>query len=75
MIFMSQESEHKFAGVKCGILDQYASMFGKQDFGLLLDCRTLKSEAFPLRLSGYSMLLINTNVSLVEAEYNDRRKT
>lgn len=75
MIFISQKAEHNYVGVRCGIMDQYASMFGEEDKAVLLDCRTLESQLFPLEFENYQLVLINTNVShnLVEAEYNDRR--
>lgn len=75
MIEISQKAEHNYVGVRCGIMDQYASMFGEQDRALLLDCRTLKAETYPLEFEDYQVMLINTNVShnLVDAEYNDRR--
>jgi galactokinase len=45
MIFISQKAEHNYVGVKCGIMDQSASMFGIEDNALLLDCRTMESKA------------------------------
>ena len=76
MIFISQKAEHNYVGVRCGIMDQYASMFGEVDKAILLDCRTLESKLFPLEFDNYQVVLINTNVShnLVDAEYNDRRE-
>ncbi|TDY13910.1 galactokinase [Meridianimaribacter flavus] len=75
MIEISQKAEHNYVGVRCGIMDQYASMFGEKDRALLLDCRTLKAKTYPLEFKDYQVMLINTNVShnLVDAEYNDRR--
>ena len=75
MIFISQKAEHNYVGVRCGIMDQYASMFGEENKAVLLDCRTLESKLFPLEFENHQLVLINTNVShkLVEAEYNDRR--
>lgn len=75
MIFISQKAEHNFAGVKCGIMDQYASMFGKKRSALLLDCRTIKSKVYKIDFKNYKLLLINTNVKhdLSESAYNDRR--
>jgi len=77
MISVSQKAEHHFALVQCGIMDQYASMFGKQNKALFLDCRTLESKEYELRLGNYQLLLINTNVkhSLNESAYNNRRET
>ncbi|MEN8703410.1 MAG: galactokinase [Polaribacter sp.] len=76
MILISQKAEHNYAGVKCGIMDQYASMFGKKKSALLLDCRTVASETYRIDFKDYKLLLINTNVKhdLSESAYNDRRE-
>lgn len=76
MILISQKAEHNFAGVKCGIMDQYASMYGVKNNALLLDCRTTTAQAFPIDFKEYGLLLINTNVKhdLSESAYNNRRK-
>jgi len=76
MIFISQKAEHNFVGVKCGIMDQYASMFGQNNAAILLDCRSMEAKTISLNLDDYSLLLINTNVkhSLAESAYNERRK-
>lgn len=75
MISISQKAEHNYVGVRCGIMDQYASMFGKENHALLLDCRTQEAIPYQLNFKEYGIMLINTNVShnLVDAEYNDRR--
>ncbi|WP_347172703.1 galactokinase [Polaribacter uvawellassae] len=75
MIFISQKAEHNFANVKCGIMDQYASMFGQENSALLLDCKSLEATVFEIDFKDYEILLINTNVkhSLAESAYNDRR--
>ncbi len=75
MILVSQKAEHNFAGVQCGIMDQYASMFGIKDSALLLDCRTVESKPFQIDFAGYKLMLINTNVKhdLSQSAYNDRR--
>lgn len=76
MVQMAQKAEHEFAGVMCGIMDQFASMMGKKDHVIRLDCRTLDYEYKPFKLDGYKILLLNTNVkhSLASSEYNTRRK-
>ena len=76
MILVSQKAEHNFAGVKCGIMDQYASMFGLKKSALLLDCRTIESQPYKIDFKDYKLMLINTNVKhdLSESEYNDRRE-
>jgi galactokinase len=76
MVKMAQKAEHTYAGVLCGIMDQFASMFGKKDFVIKLDCRTLEYEHVPLAMQGYKILLLNTNVkhSLSSTAYNTRRQ-
>ncbi|RXK61627.1 galactokinase [Lacibacter luteus] len=76
MVQMAQKAEHEFAGVMCGIMDQFASMMGKKDHVIRLDCRSLEYEYKPFKLDGYKILLLNTNVkhSLASSEYNTRRK-
>jgi galactokinase len=76
MVQMAQKAEHEFAGVMCGIMDQFASMMGKKDYVLKLDCRSLEYEYVPFKLEGIKVLLLNTNVkhSLASSEYNTRRK-
>jgi galactokinase len=75
MILISQQAEHNYVGVKCGIMDQYASMFGIKDGALLIDCKTITSEAIKIDFKEYQIVLVNTNVkhSLVDAAYNERR--
>ncbi|WP_372937270.1 galactokinase [Seonamhaeicola sp.] len=75
MIFISQKAEHNYVGVNCGIMDQYASMFGIKDHALLLDCRTIKAKPYKIDFKNHQLLLINTNVkhSLSDSAYNDRR--
>lgn len=76
MVLAAQKAEHTYAGVMCGIMDQFASMFGKKDYAIKLDCRSLQYEYVPLKLEGYKLLLLNTNVkhSLASSEYNTRRQ-
>ncbi len=76
MVRIAQKAEHTFAGVMCGIMDQFASMFGKKDYVIKLDCRSLEYEYVPLKLQGYKVVLLNTNVkhSLSSSEYNTRRQ-
>ncbi|MFY7900678.1 MAG: galactokinase [Chitinophagaceae bacterium] len=75
MVNMAQKAEHEFAGVMCGIMDQFASMMGKKDHVIKLDCKTLEYEYVPFKLDGIKILLLNTNVkhSLASSEYNTRR--
>lgn len=76
MIKMAQTAEHEFAGVMCGIMDQFASMMGKKDHVIKLDCRSLDYEYIPFMFDGIKILLFDTNVkhSLASSEYNVRRK-
>lgn len=75
MILISQKAEHNYVGVKCGIMDQYASMFGIKNHALLLDCRSVKSKPYAIDFKDYEFVLINTNVkhSLSDSAYNERR--
>ena len=76
LALLCQRAEHNFPGVKTGIMDQYANMFGKKDHVILLDTRSVEHQYFPLKLEGYEIVLINTKVhhSLASSEYNVRRK-
>ncbi len=76
MVQMAQRAEHEFAGVLCGIMDQFASMMGRKDYVIKLDCRSLDYEYVPFKLEGIKVLLLNTNVkhSLASSEYNTRRE-
>jgi galactokinase len=76
MVKMAQRAEHEYAGVKCGIMDQFASMFGKKEHVLRLDCRSLQYEYFPLKMEGLKIVLLDTGVkhSLASSEYNVRRE-
>ncbi|MBP0904913.1 galactokinase [Mariniflexile gromovii] len=75
MIFISQKAEHNYVGVNCGIMDQYASMFGIENHALLLDCRSIEAKPFKINFKEHELMLINTNVkhSLSDSAYNDRR--
>ncbi|GAA4237834.1 galactokinase [Postechiella marina] len=75
MILISQKAEHNYVGVNCGIMDQYASMFGIENHALLLDCRTVESKPYKIDFKDHQLMLINTNVkhSLSDSAYNDRR--
>ncbi len=75
LVKMLQQAEHEFAGVKCGIMDQFASMMGKKDHVVRLDCRTLAYEYFPFTMKDFSIVLMDTGVkhSLASSEYNTRR--
>jgi galactokinase len=73
---LSQKAENQYAGVNCGIMDQFASAMGKKDHAVLLDCNTLEYEYVPLKLGDYSLVVANCNKphNLVESKYNVRRQ-
>lgn len=75
LAFMAQKAEHEFAGVQCGIMDQFASCFGKQNQVMLLDCASMEFQYYPLALNEYEIVLFDTGVkhALVNSEYNTRR--
>ena len=73
---LSQKAENEYAGVNCGIMDQFASAMGKKDHAVLLDCSTLSYEYVPLKLGDYALVVANCNKphNLVESKYNVRRQ-
>ncbi len=73
---MCQAAEHEYAGAKVGIMDMFASLHGKKDHVILLDCKTLEHHYYNLNIKGYSIVLLDTNVkhTLASSEYNVRRK-
>lgn len=75
MVKFAQKAEHEFAGVKCGIMDQFASVFGRKDQLIRLDCRSLDYEYFPFKMENFKIVLLDTNVrhSLASSAYNERR--
>lgn len=75
MVKIGKAAENNFVGVNCGIMDQFASMFGKQDSVIRLDCRDLSYEYFPIKLPNHTVILCNSGVkhSLGDSEYNTRR--
>ena len=72
---IGQSTEHNYCGVNCGIMDQFASVFGKKDNLMRLDCRSLEYEYFPFKLDGYKLVLVDSKVKheLVDSPYNKRR--
>jgi len=75
MVKMAQKAEHEYAGVMCGIMDQFASMNGKESNALKLDCRSLDFEYANIDMSDYGIVLCDTKVKheLASSEYNTRR--
>lgn len=76
MVKMAQKAENQYVGVQCGIMDQFASMFGKKNNVIKLDCRSLDYTYKPFDMQGIKIVLFDTNVkhSLASSEYNTRRK-
>ncbi len=76
IVLYAQKSEHLYAGVKCGIMDPYASAFGAEGKALLLDCRTNTHQEIPVNLGDFSLILVNSKVkhSLADSAYNKRRE-
>lgn len=72
---IGQKSEHTFVGVNCGIMDQFASVFGKKNKVIKLDCNTLAYEYHKADFKNYSLLLLDSNVkhTHLTSGYNDRR--
>lgn len=73
---LAQCAENNFVGMNCGIMDMYASLMGRGNQALLLDCRSLETEYFPVSLPDYTFLLCDSGVKhqLVDSEYNTRRR-
>ncbi len=73
---IGQEAENHFIGVNCGIMDQFASAFGKKDHAIFLDTASLDYEYVPLHLGSRKLLITNTNKKhkLIGSAYNDRRR-
>jgi galactokinase len=74
LVKMSQKAEHEFAGVQCGIMDQFASGMGEKNHALFLNCDTLEYELVPIKLEGIKVVIGNTNSphSLDSGKYNER---
>ena len=75
LALIGQRSEHTFAGVKCGIMDQFASVFGKEHQVIMLDCNSLDHQYFEANLEGCSLVLFDSCVkhTHLTSGYNDRR--
>lgn len=73
---IGQATEHNYCGIKCGIMDQFASLFGKENCLIRLDCRSMEYDYFPFDPKGYKLILINSGVKhTLGTEYNDRRES
>ena len=75
MVKLAQKAENEFVGVQCGIMDQFASMFGKKESVIRLDCRSLDYEYMPFDTVDFQIVLMDTGVkhSLAATAYNQRR--
>ncbi len=76
IVAMAQAAENEFVGVKCGIMDQFASVFGKREHLIRLDCQSLDYIHVPFHANGIKVLLFDTRVkhSLADSAYNERRE-
>ena len=74
---VGQATEHNYIGVKCGIMDQFASVFGKEGSLMRLDCRSLEYQYFPFKPEGYRLVLVDSVVKheLASSAYNKRRQS
>ena len=75
MVLAGQATEHNYCGVKCGIMDQFASVFGQAGKLMRLDCRSREFEYFPFNPEGHKLVLLDSKVKheLASSAYNDRR--
>ena len=74
---VGQSTEHNYCGVNCGIMDQFASVFGKAGSLIRLDCRSLEYQYFPFKPEGYRLVLVDSVVKheLASSAYNKRRQS
>ncbi|MBR6284166.1 MAG: galactokinase [Muribaculaceae bacterium] len=77
LALIGQSTEHNYCGVNCGIMDQFASVFGKKDHLMRLDCRSLEYAYYPFKAEGYTLVLLDSKVKheLVDSPYNRRRQS
>lgn len=77
MVLAGQATEHKYIGVNCGIMDQFASVFGKKGKLMCLDCRSREFEYYPFETKDYKLVLLDSKVKheLKGSPYNDRRNS
>ena len=77
LVLAGQATEHNYCGVNCGIMDQFASVFGKAGCLMRLDCRSREFEYFPFMPEGYKLVLLDSVVKheLAGSPYNDRRNS
>ena len=77
IVLAGQATEHKYIGCNCGIMDQFASVFGEEGKLMRLDCNSREFEYFPFKPVGYKLVLLNSCVKheLAGSPYNDRRNS
>ena len=77
IVLAGQATEHNYIGVNCGIMDEFASVFGKAGCLMRLDCRSREFEYFPFKPDGYRLVLVDSVVKhqLSGSPYNDRRRS
>jgi len=75
MARLCRDVEHRYAGVRCGIMDQFASRLGRSDHALLIDCRSLDARHVPMPLDGHRLVIVDSRIrrELADSEYNQRR--
>lgn len=74
---IGQSTEHNYCGVNCGIMDQFASVFGREGNLMRLDCRSMEYEYFPFHPEDYLLVLVDSRVKheLKDSPYNKRRES
>lgn len=74
---IGQSTEHNYCGVKCGIMDQFASIFGKKGSLIRLNCKTMEYKYYPFNPQGYKLVLLDSCVKheLASSAYNKRRES
>uniref|UniRef100_A0AB33IT92 Galactokinase n=1 Tax=Prevotella sp. GTC17254 TaxID=3236794 RepID=A0AB33IT92_9BACT len=77
LVLAGQATEHNYIGVNCGIMDQFASVFGQEGKLMRLDCHSREFEYFPFNPKGYKLVLVDSKVKheLKGSPYNDRRNS
>lgn len=75
MARLCRDVENRYAGVRCGITDQFASRLGRSDHALLIDCRSLDARHIPMPLAGHRLVIVDSGVrrELADSAYNQRR--
>jgi len=71
---LCQQVEHRYAGVQCGIMDQFVSRLGQANHALALDCQDLSYQQIQLNLGDAVFVVVHSNVprKLTDSAYNER---